>query len=90
MGEEVTVIQGSRSAGGRRPRGPDSVSDALAQIVKMSERWGRWYEGFEQNQDETTGVSLENLPKPVRVRMAAAKAEIKKLENAVRRHLKLN
>ena len=90
LGEEITVIQGSGSSGGRRPRAPDSVDDALAQIVKMSDRWRRWYGGFEREEGDTTGVSLEDLPKPVRERMAAVTAEVKKLEQAAQRHLKRN
>ena len=90
MGEEITAIQGSRSSGGRRPRGPDSVDDALAQIVKMCERWRRWYAGFERAEDETAGVSLENLPKPVRERMGGVTAEVKKLEREAQRYLKRN
>ena len=87
LGEEITAIQGRHSSGGRRPREPDSAKDAVAQIVKMCERWGRWYEGFEREEDETAGVSLEDLPKLVRVRMAAATDEIRKLERAARLHL---
>ena len=90
LGEEITALQGSQSSGGRRPRRPESVAGALAQIVTMGERWGRWYEGFEREEDKTAGVSLENLPKPIRVRMAAVAAEIKKLEVAAQRHLKSN
>ncbi len=60
----------------------------MAQIFKMCERWGRWYEGFESEEDETAGISLENLPKLVRVRMTAATDEIKKLGRAAQRHLK--
>lgn len=90
LGKEITSLQGSQSSGGRRPRRPDSVSDALSQIVTMGERWGRWYEGFEREEDKTAGVSLESLPKPIRVRMVAVAAEIKKLEVAAQRHLKSN
>ena len=56
----------------------------------MGERWGRWYEGFEREEDKTAGVSLENLPKPITVRMAATMNEIKKLEVAAQRHLDSN
>ena len=90
LGEEITALQGSQSSGGRRPRRPDSVSDALAQIVTMGERWGRWYDGFEREEDKTAGVSLESLPKQIRGRMAAVAAEIKKLGHAAQRHLKSN
>jgi len=83
LGEEIVGLQGSQSSGGRRPRGPESVAGALAQIAKMSERWGRWVQGFERGE-----VKLETLPKTVRARLTAVTAEIEKLEHAVRRHLK--
>jgi hypothetical protein len=87
LGEEITVLQGSGSSGGRRPRGPDSVEDAVAQVIKMCERWGRWYEGFDITADEDS-ISLKDLPKPVREALMRATAEIKTLASKADRNLK--
>ena len=87
LGEEITVLQGSGSSGGRRPRGPDSVEDAVAQVIKMCERWGRWYEGFDITADEDS-ISLKDLPKPVREALMRATAEIKTLAAKADRNLK--
>ena len=66
------------------------MEDAVAQVIKMSDRWRRWYAGFEREEDESAAVSLEDLPKPVRERMAAVTAEVKKLEQTAQRYLKRN
>jgi hypothetical protein len=49
---------------------------------------GRRYAGFEREQVDTVAISLESLPKLVRVRMVATTDEIKKLKRAAQRHLK--
>jgi hypothetical protein len=87
LGEEITALQGSQSSGGRRPRGPVSVEDAVAQIFKMCERWGRWYAGLEREKDEAV-VSLNDLPKSVSDRLANATTTIKELQRAAQRQLR--
>ena len=62
LAEEITAIQGSHSSGGRRPRGPVSVGHSLAQIVKMSEKWARWHEGFSADENGRWG-RFEGLAK---------------------------
>jgi len=62
------------------------VEGALAQIIKMSERWERWYAGFVSDEDEA--VSLDDLPKPVRERLVSATNGIKDLQRAAQRQLK--
>ena len=78
LGEEIVVIQGSQSSGGRRPRGPDSVEDALAQLIKMSEQWRRWYELFE-TQDDQDRVTLEDLPDDVAKALKSISGRMTKL-----------
>jgi hypothetical protein len=51
----------------------------VAQVVKMCERWGRWYEGFESEEAE---VAVGDLAKPVRERLVSATAAIKDLKRA--------
>jgi transcriptional regulator with XRE-family HTH domain len=85
LGEEITVLQGSQSSGGRRPRGPVSVDDAVAQIFKMCERWGRWYAGVES--EDEGAVSLGDLPKSVSDRLASVSVGIEELQRAAQRKL---
>ena len=93
MGEEITVIQGSRSSGGRRPRGPDSVEDAVAQVTKMCERWSRWYEGYDstERKDKTPAknrIEVDDLPDSVRKSLKRVSGQIRKLKMAVEQELK--
>jgi hypothetical protein len=46
----------------------------MAQVVKMCERWGRWYAGFEP-EDEPV-VSLGDLPKSVSDRLASVSTAV--------------
>ncbi|MCH7725987.1 MAG: hypothetical protein IH991_05830 [Planctomycetes bacterium] len=87
------MIQGSRSSGGRRPRGPDSIADALAQIVKMSERWGRWYEGYDSTERKDKApaknrIEVDDLPESIGKSLKRVSGQIRKLKMAVEQELK--
>ena len=61
---EIRKRFGKSGKGGRKPPKPESLSDALQQIVRLSEPLLRWYRELEK-QAVGGGFSLTNLPKPV-------------------------
>jgi hypothetical protein len=86
LGDEITAVQGSRSSGGRRPRGPESIVGALVQIVKMSESWGKWCRGFESEQGGD-GISVNDLPPSIKTKLMGVSSEMKKLKDTTERQL---
>ena len=61
------------------------MEDAVAQILKMCERWVRWYAGFES--EDEAALSVRDLPKSVGDRLASVSDGIKELQRAAQRQL---
>lgn len=84
--DEIKKLRGRRSAGGRPPRRPKDLADALVQVVKFAETWQHWYDGLENHEDDAS-VALDDLPDAVRKELAAATRQMEKLKNAAQQHL---
>jgi hypothetical protein len=69
LGAEITR-QGKSSEGGRWPKRPSTVGEAMGQIQRMAQQWKRWVEMM-SDQDDASGVGIGHLPK------AAARAVAK-------------
>lgn len=69
LGAEITR-QGKSSRGGRRPKRPATVGEALEQVQRMAQRWERWVEMM-SDQDDASNVGIGDLP--VSVARALAK-----------------
>ncbi|ADB18068.1 hypothetical protein Psta_3404 [Pirellula staleyi DSM 6068] len=76
LGPEITK-EGKSSQGGRRPKRPATVDEALGQIQRMVQQWERWVEMIE-DKDDTKGVSIGDLP----VQVARAVAGMSKSAQA--------
>jgi len=85
LGEEITKVEGRQSAGGRRPRAPETVDDALTQTVKMAESWLHWYGAVESTEGETP--SLRDLTATVRKRLSEAMEKMESLRDSAERCL---
>ena len=91
---EVSKLLGTAGSGGRKPRIPEKVDDALDQIVIMTKRWGRWYEGFDSGKRKKkklkkSRIEVEDLPDFVRKHLKSVTGQIQKLKKAVEEELKL-
>lgn len=69
LGAEITK-EGKSSQGGRRPKRPATVDEALGQIQRMVRQWERWEEMMSEN-GGASGVGIKDLP--VAVARAVAK-----------------
>jgi len=85
LGEEITKVEGRQSSGGRRPRAPETVDDALTQTVKMAESWLHWYGAVESTEGETP--SLRDLTATVRKRLSEAMEKMESLRDSAERCL---
>lgn len=63
LGQEVTK-SGKSSRGGRRPKRPATVDEALGQIERMAQRWTNWVQMMEDS-DGDQEVGITDLPGPV-------------------------
>ena len=91
---EISKFLGTGSSGGRRPKSPQVIDDALMQVLTMTKRWGRWYEGFDSKKRkekdlEKSRIEVEDLPDSVRKHLKSVTGQIQKLKKAVEEELKL-
>jgi len=91
---EVSKLLGTAGSGGRRPKSPQVIDDALMQVLTMTKRWGRWYEGFDSKKRkekdlEKSRIEVEDLPDSVRKHLKSVSGQIQKLKDAVKEELKL-
>jgi hypothetical protein len=90
---EVSKLLGTAGSGGRQAKAPADVGEALAQIVTMTNRWSRWFEGFDstRSKDKTTAksrIEVDDLPASVCKSLKAVSGQIRKLKVAVEQELK--
>jgi hypothetical protein len=90
---EVSKLLGTAGSGGRQAKAPADVDEALAQIVTMTNRWGRWFEGFDSTgrKGKTPAMSrieVDDLPESVYKSLKAVSAQIRKLKMAVEQELR--
>jgi hypothetical protein len=63
LGAEITK-EGKSSKGGRRPKRPANVEEALGQIQQMVRQWGRWEEMMSDD-GGASRVGIKDLPDAV-------------------------
>ena len=63
LGQEITK-SGKSSQGGRRPKRPATVDEALGHIERLAQQWVRWAEMMEDS-DGDESVGTKDLPGPV-------------------------
>ena len=90
---EISKLLSTGGSGGRRPKTPKTVDDALMQVQTMTNRWSRWYAGFDSQQDDeqkqdTSRIELDDLPEPIRKQLKSSARQIQKLKTAVEEELK--
>ena len=82
--QELRRQFGHRRQGGRRPRLPVNVPDALSQLDEMCLAWTRWYDLLAEAPDRRKKrCKLSDLPDPVHGRLVQAKDTIRDLRTAV-------
>ena len=90
---EISKLLSTGGSGGRRPKTPKTVDDALIQVQTMTNRWCRWYAGFDRQQDDEqeqdkNRIGLDDLPEPIRKQLKSSARQIQKLKKAVEEELK--
>ena len=86
--QELRRQFGHRRQGGRRPRLPVNVPDALSQLDEMCLTWERWCRLVEAGQVEGKRcAALEDLPEPVHDRLIQVKDMMRDLRTAVEVYL---
>ena len=91
---EVSKLLGAAGSGGRQAKAPADVDDAMAQIITMSNRWSRWFEGFTPKKRQEKGleksrIEVDDLPDSVGKLVKSVTGQIQKLKKAVEEELKL-
>lgn len=82
--QELRRQFGHRRHGGRRPRLPVNVPDALSQLDGMCLAWKRWCDLVAEGADEGQKlVAIEDLPDPVRDRLVQVTNLVRDLGTAV-------
>jgi hypothetical protein len=90
---EISKLLNTGGLGGRRPKTPKTVDDALMQVQTMTNRWSRWFTGFDRRQNDeqeqdTSRIGLDDLPEPIRKQLKSSARQIQKLKTAVEEELK--
>jgi hypothetical protein len=89
---EISKLLSTGGSGGRRPKTPKTVDDALIQVQTMTNRWSRWYAGFDPQADngkdlDKSRIGLDDLPEPIRKQLKSSARQIEKLKDAVIKEL---
>ena len=89
LGAEIRKTLPRRSRGGRQPPRPRTVDDALVAIERASKRWRRLYRVLNRSDrdNDSPGVSWEDLPRAVRTSLNKVDAELRLLERTVQRKI---
>ena len=93
---EVSKLFGQPGgSGGRKPQGAVDVDDALMQIVKMTNHWGRWYDAYvpkketpKKSESKKKQVVLSDLPPAVQKQLKLITQQINALKAKAERKLK--
>ena len=90
---EVSKLLGTAGSGGRQAKAPVDVDEALSQIITMTNRWGRWFAGFDSTgrKNKTaveSRIEVDDLPDSVCKSLKRASGQIQKLKMAVEQELK--
>ena len=93
---EVSKLFGQPGgSGGRKPQGAVDVDDALMQIVKMSNHWGRWYDAYvpkkgtpKKSKSKKKQVVLSDFPLAVQKQLKSVTQQINALKAKAERKLK--
>ncbi len=90
---EVSRLLGTAGSGGRQAKAPADVEDALGQIITMSNRWSRWYAGYDlassgEKESGKSRIEVDDLPESIRKPLKAVSGQIRKLKTAVEQELR--
>lgn|GEM_PF-3180423 len=81
LSREISQQMGIDNDAGRKPKSPITVDEALMQVIAMSRRWNRWYNGFDsEDESEEDRIFLNGLPKEVAASMKQISSKIEKLQ----------
>ena len=83
LGAEITK-EGKSSQGGRRPKRPATVDEALGQIQRWVRQWENWVEMI-SDLPSINAVSTADLPKHLLRAVEQVSAAAKALKSAIRR-----
>ena len=89
---EVSKLLGTAGSGGRQAKVPADTEEALSQIITMTNRWERWFGGFDPEQRkrknlEKSRVEVDDLPEAVHKQLKSAMKQIQKLKEVVEKEL---
>ena len=87
--DSIRQVQAASSSAGPPFREPESVSEVVGQIAKLTDRWLRWLKVLEPSEEEDAEreITLDDLPATVRKELKAASRSIRRLREAVLKEL---
>jgi hypothetical protein len=84
--DEIKRVGPRRNYGGRGPAPPSTVAQALVITDRLTASWNRWVSTLKPPKKRSTqpGVSLRDLPQPVRAKLMAAFNKMEQLGTILR------